>query len=60
MAIAISIIRQLIQAIVLEKTLEIACYTKALEIRNSKSFRRVNEQGYSEISKVIVNPLELS
>jgi uncharacterized cysteine cluster protein YcgN (CxxCxxCC family) len=32
--------------LLLEKNLAIAWYTKALEFRNSKSFRRVTEEGY--------------
>ena len=31
----------------LEKNRAIACYTKALEFRNGKSFRRVTEEGYA-------------
>jgi hypothetical protein len=32
--------------LLLEKNLAIASYTKALEFRNDKSFRRVTEEGY--------------
>jgi len=32
--------------LLLEKNRAIACYTKALEFRNGKCFRRVTEQGY--------------
>ncbi|AUB37152.1 hypothetical protein COO91_03088 [Nostoc flagelliforme CCNUN1] len=33
--------------LLLDKNCAIACYTKALEFRNGKSFRRVTEEGYS-------------
>jgi hypothetical protein len=33
--------------LLLEKNLMIASYTKALEFRNGKCFRRVTEEGYS-------------
>jgi hypothetical protein len=33
--------------LLLEKNLAIASYTKALEFRNGKCFRRVTEEGYS-------------
>ena len=33
--------------LLLEKNRAITCYTKALEFRNCKSFRKVTEQGYS-------------
>ncbi|MEH2411412.1 hypothetical protein [Nostoc sp.] len=33
--------------LLLEKNRAIACYTKALEFGNGKSFRRVTEEGYS-------------
>jgi hypothetical protein len=34
----------------LEKNLAIASYTKALEFRNGKCFRRVTEEGYIEFA----------
>ncbi|MFN6473037.1 MAG: hypothetical protein RMY36_025670 [Nostoc sp. SerVER01] len=33
--------------LLLGNNLAIACYTKALEFRNGKSFRRLTEEGYS-------------
>ncbi|MEH2079061.1 MAG: Uma2 family endonuclease [Nostoc sp.] len=35
--------------LLLENNRAIACYTKALEFRNGKTFRRVTEQGYTEV-----------
>ncbi|AUB42270.1 hypothetical protein COO91_08387 [Nostoc flagelliforme CCNUN1] len=32
--------------LLLEKNRAIACYTKALDLRKDKSFRRVTEEGY--------------
>ncbi|WP_335118898.1 hypothetical protein [Nostoc sp.] len=35
--------------LLLENNRAIASYTKALEFRNGKSFRRVTEEGYSRL-----------
>jgi len=37
----------LVLYLLLEKNPAIACYTKALEFRNGKCFRRVTEEGYA-------------
>ncbi len=41
------LLEKLVAVFVLEKKLAIASYTKALEFRNGKCFRRVTEEGYS-------------
>jgi hypothetical protein len=49
--------------LLLEKNLAIASYTKALEFRNGKCFRRVTEEGYQKmkgINRTLVSTLAIS